>query len=98
VSVGDDATALVFRHLDNLPAEDLSQLKAFAQSTGFHVYLQPNPPAKIIKIWPEDHFERLTYSLLEKRLQMYFHPMDFIQVNGEMNQKMVELAIDLLQP
>lgn len=96
VAVGDHATALVFRHLTALPAEDIAKLCAFGESHQFHIYLQPNSPATLHKIWPQDKNERLSYSLPAYQLTLQFHPLDFTQVNTEINQRMVQYALDLL--
>lgn len=98
VAVGDDATALIFRHLASLSEEDIVKLGNFAELNGFHIYLQPNPPAKIHKIWPQNTSEKLSYYLPFYELSMQFHPLDFIQVNGEINQLLLKLALQLLDP
>lgn len=98
VAVGDDATALVFRHMTDLPEDDIEKIRQFAQTFQFHVYLQPNPPATLLKLWPEDPTNRLHYSLSDYQLNMAFHPLDFTQVNGEMNPLMIKQALALLDP
>ncbi len=40
--------------------------------------------------------ERLTYTLPDEQLEFLFHPLDFTQVNLEMNRLMVRQAINLL--
>lgn len=96
VAIGDTDAALVFRHLETLSDSDINNLKAFGKAHQFHIYLQPNPPAPIHKIWPEDQRERIIYTLPDYQLEFLFHPLDFTQINLEMNRLMVKQAIALL--
>lgn len=96
VAVGDQAAALVVRHLTDLPADDIEKLCAFGKEHAFHIYLQPNPPALLHKVWPNDQHERLSYALSDYQLEMLFHPLDFTQVNSQTNQLMVKQALELL--
>lgn len=98
VAASDQNTALVFRHLTDLPETDLEKIRGFAAIHGFHIYLQPNPPAPITKIWPKDSSPLLHYQLDEYQLTLQFHPLDFIQVNEEINHLMIKKALELLQP
>lgn len=98
VAVGDTQTALVFRNLSTLPEEDLMQLIEFSKHHDLQIYLQPNAPAPIQKIWPQDQHDRLTYTLPEYQLTMDFHPLDFTQVNHEINQLMLKQTLELLDP
>lgn len=98
VAVGDNAAALVFRHLTDLPQDDLDKLTAFGQKNQLHIYLQPNKPNPITKLWPDDKQMLLSYSLPKYQLELAFHPLDFIQINGSINEKLIELAITLLDP
>jgi len=98
IAVGDNEAALVFRHMRELPAEDLDKLSAFGQKFQLSIYLQPNSPAPITKLWPKDSQELLTYALPEYQLNMQFHPLDFVQINGEINQHLINLALTLLAP
>lgn len=96
VAIGDTQVALVFRHLEPLSAGDQEKLIAFGQQYQFHIYLQPNSPAKVHQLWPNDGVERLTYTLPDQQLEFLFHPLDFTQINLEMNRLMVNQAIELL--
>lgn len=98
VAVSDDATALIFRHLTPLPEQDHQALCTFGKKHALQIYLQPNTPASAHKIWPTDQIERLQYALPDYHLQMHFHPLDFTQVNGEINRLMIKQAITLLDP
>lgn len=98
IAMGDDDCALVFRHLQPLTDNDLTILQQFGDTQGFHIYLQPNSPAPITKLWPLDNKERITYSLPNHELQFLFHPLDFTQINLDMNRNMIDQAISLLDP
>jgi 23S rRNA (uracil1939-C5)-methyltransferase len=98
VAVGDHASALVFRHINALTAEDLEKLTAFGKKHQLEIYLQPTPPEKFFKLWPQEENHLLTYALPAYDLEMRFHPLDFIQVNNEINHLMIKQALDLLEP
>lgn len=93
-----DQVALVVRHLEALSEHDGAALIEFAKQHDLHMYLQPKNADSIHKIWPEDGEERLYYYLADFNLRMAFHPVDFTQVNGELNRKMIAFALDLLDP
>ncbi len=98
VAAGDNELALVVRHMEPLSNSDQQKWLEFAKQHHFSLYYQPKGPDTVHKIWPEDGNARLTYSLSAFAVELAFHPMDFTQVNASINQKMVELAIDLLEP
>jgi 23S rRNA (uracil1939-C5)-methyltransferase len=94
VACGDRACALVFRHLEALGAEDLSKLREFAGASGLAVMLQPAGPASIHCLEPAR--VELSYELPEFGVELAFGPSDFVQVNAEMNRRMVGRALELL--
>jgi 23S rRNA (uracil1939-C5)-methyltransferase len=96
VAIGDDAVGLVFRHLAPLTAEDRAKLVAFGQCHGFLIYLQPGNENSVQLLWPGDG--ELTYRLPAFDLELAFRPTDFTQVNADLNRKMVDRAIELLDP
>jgi 23S rRNA (uracil1939-C5)-methyltransferase len=98
IAVGDKSSVLVIRHLQPLNADDLHKLTDFGKNSQLEIYLQPNPPEKISKLWPQDDIHYLSYALPDYALEMRFHPLDFIQVNNEINQLMVKQALNLLAP
>lgn len=97
VAIGDTTAALVFRHMKPLSESDLEKLSAFGKEYDFHIYLQPNPPAPVSKLYPHDGHERLTYTLPDYQLEFLFHPLDFTQINLDINRLMVKQAMDLLE-
>lgn len=98
VACGDDAAALVFRHLEPLSGEDLGKLIRFGQAWDLQIYLQPAGPDSVHRLWPETGPERLYYRLEDWDLTLSFHPMDFTQVNQQINTQMVRQALDWLDP
>jgi 23S rRNA (uracil1939-C5)-methyltransferase len=93
---GDEAVALVFRHLEPLSAADLERLVAFAKSSGLAVFLQPGGVDTVQALWPEQ--VPLAFSIQAYGLTLAFRPLDFIQVNAGINGKMIGSALDLLDP
>lgn len=98
VAVGDDTAAIVLRHLKPLADADRQRWLSFAADSGIHLYLQPGDGASAHRIWPLGGEERLCYRLPEFDLALAFHPLDFIQVNFEINRQMVSRAVALLDP
>ncbi|WP_346837632.1 23S rRNA (uracil(1939)-C(5))-methyltransferase RlmD [Microbulbifer sp. SAOS-129_SWC] len=98
VAVGDDAAAVVLRHLKPLGDADRARWLEFAADTGIHLYLQPGDAATAHRIWPHEGEERLHYALADFELTLAFHPLDFIQVNFAINRQMVQRAVELLDP
>jgi len=95
IAIGDEDVALVFRHLEPLSDSDKNKLIEFGERFNFHLYLQPNPPGKVERISPAGP-GWLRYTLPNDKIEFLFHPLDFTQVNLEMNRLMVKQAIDLL--
>ncbi|MBC7656230.1 MAG: 23S rRNA (uracil(1939)-C(5))-methyltransferase RlmD, partial [Frankiaceae bacterium] len=93
---GDGPVALVFRHLEPLGGVDMDRLRQFAQASGFAVLLQPGGVDSVTPLWPEQI--ALHFPIPEFDLSLAFKPLDFIQVNAGLNQKMIARALDLLDP
>lgn len=96
VACGDEEAAMVFRNMDPLSASDTEALIGFGQAHDLHIYLQPKGPETVYRIWPEAGEERLAYRMEEFDLTMKFHPMDFTQVNADINRSMVHRAVEWL--
>ncbi len=96
VAVGDNATALVFRHLLPLEPEDETHLKKFAEAHGVHVWLQPGGPESAHPFHPAQ--SELHYELPEFGVRIQFRPTEFTQVNFAMNRVLVSRAVRLLDP
>jgi 23S rRNA (uracil1939-C5)-methyltransferase len=87
VAMGDGAAVLSLRALADPSEADWARIAAFGQQHGFHMQLQGGP----------DDLE-LHYQLPESGVDIAFRAADFIQVNGEVNHKLVELAVAALDP
>ncbi len=96
VACGDVTCALVFRHLEPLSGNDELKLREFANETGIAVLLQPAGPSSIHCLEPMD--PELGFTLPAFGIELFFAPSDFIQVNTEMNRKMIDRAVKLLNP
>lgn len=96
VACGDQLCALIIRHLEELSEADTESLRVFARDTGLGIFLQAAGPDSIQLLEPEDL--QLEYALKSLGLRFQFEPLDFTQVNGELNQQMVMRALELLDP
>jgi len=96
IAVGDDATAIIVRHLIPLPNSDLTKLIDFFKDRQWHLYCQPNNTDSIYRIYPTEGKECLHYFLDEYNLQFQYHPTQFTQINHNINQQMVARALELL--
>ena len=102
VAVGDTQIALVFRHLEPLSEDDEQQLKAYGESEKLGIFVQPKGPKTIRRLWPDvtenqpDDFV-LSYALPAYDVTLQFLPTDFTQVNAELNVKMIDRAIEMLE-
>ena len=97
VAIGDTQAALIFRHLEPLTINDKECLRQFAKEHNIILFLQPNKPEKLRKLFPENGDNFLSYQHPDFDLTLWFHPQDFTQVNPAINRKMVKTAIQLLQ-
>ena len=95
VAIGDNARALVFRVLDATSTDDNQRMLDFGQRFGFAIYLQPQGPDSVVPL-DSDSVELLDYQLPEHHISCSFHPLQFTQVNIEINRKMVNRAVELL--
>ncbi len=96
VAVGDNAAALVFRHLLPLEKADKVFLKEFSGKHAVHVWLQPGGPETAHPFHPAA--SELYYELPEFGLRIHFRPTEFTQVNPALNRVLVSRALRLLEP
>jgi 23S rRNA (uracil1939-C5)-methyltransferase len=94
VAVGEHSTVLVLRNLAALSPADRNALGAFEAEHGVRIYLQPGRLDSIAPLSGEA--SPLRYSLTEFGLQLEFGPADFVQINGEVNARLVSTACALL--
>ena len=97
LAMGDTEVALLIRHLDELTADDVNQLRQFTLLKGWQLYLQPNGADSLHRVDDATAPMRLHYALADFDVQFAFSPLDFTQVNSGVNAQMVRLACELLQ-
>jgi 23S rRNA (uracil1939-C5)-methyltransferase len=93
---GDGPVALIFRNLESLSEADLERMRDFARVSGFAIFLQPGGTDSVRPLWPGQ--VELSFAIPEFGLSLAFRPLDFIQVNAGLNQKMIARALELLDP
>ena len=89
-----DGVALVFRHLQPLGDADRARLVAFGQAHRFAIFLQPGGVESVHPLWPEA--PQLAFGLAPWDVSLAFRPLDFIQVNAALNEKMIAHTFGLL--
>ena len=92
---GDEARALVFRHLEPLSEGDLQKLRDFAAAENFAIYLQPKGLDSVHTL-DEVAPPKLSFRLAPWDVELLFRPLDFIQVNSRLNEKMIARTLELL--
>jgi 23S rRNA (uracil1939-C5)-methyltransferase len=96
IAAGDDTVALVFRNFTALSDADTAKLVAFGQANQLAMLLQPGGPDTVHALWPDE--VPLSFRIAEADVEIAFRPLDFVQVNAGMNQRMIARALDLLDP
>lgn len=95
ITVADNATALIVRHLQTLLQDDLDVLSAFAKKNKLQLFLQPGNLQSVHPLYPQNP-PALFYKFAEFDIKIEFLPTDFIQINSGINQQLVAQAINLL--
>jgi len=98
LAVAENARALVFRVLDAPNAEDRQRLIDFGAANACRIYLQTGGLDTVTMIHPATAAEPLYYTLPEYDIRIDFEPVDFVQVNSDINRRMVHFAIEQLRP
>lgn len=93
VAIGDSAVALVIRHLTPLTEADRALLADYAHANDVEIYLQGGGYDSICNL-RADGPARLSYRVAGCVLE--FAPGGFVQINAEINARMVEHALALL--
>ena len=91
---GDDAIALTVRHLVPLVEADRAALAAFGREHGFAMFLQPKGPDSVQPL--EGEAPALSFRLPAWDVELAFEPLDFIQVNARLNEKMIARTLEML--
>ena len=92
----NQSVAMIVRHMQPLIDSDIEQLLAFTRPLNWQLYLQPEGYDSVHRIDAPDAPMRLHYELPEFDVRFAFSPLDFTQVNRDINRQMVKLACDLL--
>ena len=93
---GDGPVALVFRNLSALNDADRALLTDFEREHNIQVFLQPGGANTVMPL--REGYEPLYFDLPGRGIRYRFRPLDFIQVNAALNESMISLALELLQP
>ncbi len=96
VAVSDHESAIIMRHLKPFSEADLELCHEFAKFHRIKLYLQPHGTESIHLLEPQAADPLLEYSLPAYKINLKFHPAQFTQINSEINQKMIEKALELL--
>jgi 23S rRNA (uracil1939-C5)-methyltransferase len=97
-AVGDNGVAMIFRVLSAPTEADLTRFLAFQHSSGVQVYLQDKGPDSIVPLPGAPEFEGLRYELPNFGVSIQFTPTDFMQVHADVNRRMIDNAVSLLNP
>lgn len=96
LGIGEHGTILVLRVLAPPTEADLERLRAYGAEHAVDFWLQPGGPDTAAPI--EGARAVLDYTLPEFDVRLEFTPLDFVQVNAELNRRMVGEALRLLAP
>lgn len=97
-TVADNALALVIRVLAPPTSADLDLLHGFARDHQVRLYLQPGNTETVRELDGAGEREELHYEIPAHGLRLEFGPTDFIQVHREVNLRMIDQALELLDP
>lgn len=95
ISVADNATVMIVRHLETFIQSDLDLLTEFAKQHDVQVFLQPGNLKSVHPLYPGNP-DPLFYELPEFDIRVEFLPTDFIQVNAGINEQLISRTIALL--
>lgn len=95
VAMGDNALALVFRHLDALTDQDVNNLNRWGDTHRVQVFLQPGDLDSVYPLAAQN-IEPLYYRMDDYGIDIEFAPTDFIQINREINRALVTEVVNLL--
>jgi 23S rRNA (uracil1939-C5)-methyltransferase len=95
VAAGDAAAALVFRVLEPPGAQDLEKLENFGAARGLQIFLQSGGLDTVRPLRTD--YAPLNYKIDSGNIVIEFGPVDFLQINRDINVSMVDAAMNLLQ-
>lgn len=102
VAVGANVSILVLRNMEQITIADEQILKDFVDTYStkdfpLQIWLQPQGPDTCYPLYPLDA-PQLSYKLTNFNIEMPYYPSEFTQVNTQINEQMVALALQLLAP
>ena len=96
VAVAENDIALVFRVLDPPTDADIDLFRQFGETHELRIYLQTGGLDTVALLYPDSIDESLYYTLPEFDIRVDFEPIDFVQVNSDINRRMVHFATEQL--
>ena len=96
IAIGDAVTVLVLRIMQPASEEDVERLRGFGREHGLSFWLQSGGVETAVPIDPMT--VPLDYAIPQFDVRLEFQPLDFVQVNEELNRLMVGRAVELLDP
>ena len=97
VAVSDAVAAVVIRHLAPLTDTDKTILADYETTSAIRFYLQPAGLDSVHSLSDQTESE-LRYRLDKHGISIEFSPLDFTQVNFDLNAMLVDRVIELLDP
>jgi 23S rRNA (uracil1939-C5)-methyltransferase len=94
VAAGDGVTVLVLRVLSPLNESDRARLADFEKQHAVRWLLQSGRPDQLETL--QGATPELSYELPAYGLKLAFEPADFIQVNGDMNRRLIDHVLQQL--
>ena len=95
VAIDDRIAVLVVRHLQPLSDADKALLSEFGAAQGLHIRLQRGGPDTIEPLYPSEQ-GALLFENPACQVAFEFEPADFVQVNFDLNRRMVTQALTML--
>ena len=96
ITVTDNNAAMIIRHMCELTDNDKAHLMSFGEKNNIIIFLQPKGYDSIHQFYPGEKIE-LSYPLDDFNLVMTLKPDQFMQVNRDINAKMLTQAIRWLE-
>jgi 23S rRNA (uracil1939-C5)-methyltransferase len=95
VAIGDANGAIVLRHSLGPSQDDIALLEQFSDDYQLNIFLQSEVDQSMNALSKKKN-KSLAYHLSEFGIKINFNPIDFTQVNFDMNKKMISRVIELL--
>lgn len=97
MACGNNVTALVFRHLQKFSAKDIDLLQKSKIEHGWQIYLQPGNTETMQPLTANYSLMPLNYKLVKQNIEILFAPINFTQINQNINQQMVTHITESLE-